>query len=64
MFYLVNLLQKSFLGDNDQMPPDFSAKKVDGQRAYDLARKGEKPELKTKRVQIYAFDISEKSLLD
>ena len=50
-------ISESFLGDNDQMPPDFSAKKVDGQRAYDLARKGEKPELKTKRVQIYAFDI-------
>ncbi len=47
----------SFLGDNDQMPPDFSAKKIDGQRAYDLARKGEKPDLKTKRIQIYAFDI-------
>lgn len=50
-------ISASFLGDNDQMPPDFSAKKIDGQRAYDLARKGEKPDLKTKRIQIYTFDI-------
>tara|TARA_R110002049_G_scaffold305422_1_gene502034 strand:+ start:3394 stop:4089 length:696 start_codon:yes stop_codon:yes gene_type:complete len=50
-------VSESFLGDNDQMPPDFSAKKIDGQRAYDIARKGEKPELKTKLIQIYAFDV-------
>lgn len=53
----MEIISASFIGDNDQMPPDFSAKKIDGQRAYDIARKGEKPELKTKRVQIYAFDI-------
>ena len=48
-------VSESFLGDNDQMPPDFSAKKIDGKRAYDIARKGEKPELKTKLIQIYAI---------
>jgi len=48
---------KKFIGEMDQMPPDFSAKKIDGKRAYDIARKGEKPALKTKRISIYAFDV-------
>ncbi len=50
----------SFVGEIDQMPPDFSAKKIDGQRAYTLARKGEKPKLTAKKIQIYAFDIDAK----
>ena len=35
----------AFLGQIDQVPPAFSAVKVDGERAYDLARAGEVPEL-------------------
>ena len=41
-----------FVGTQEQMPPIFSAKKVNGQRAYDLARKGEKVILKTSTVTI------------
>jgi tRNA pseudouridine55 synthase len=48
---------ESFLGEMDQMPPDFSAKQVDGKRAYELARKGEKPALKTKLINIYTFEV-------
>lgn len=48
---------RSFVGEIDQMPPDFSAKKIDGQRAYVLARKGEKPQLSAKKIKIYSFDI-------
>jgi tRNA pseudouridine55 synthase len=45
-------------GEQDQLPPIFSAKKVDGKRAYDLARKGEEFVLKPKRITIYAFEIT------
>jgi tRNA pseudouridine55 synthase len=46
-----------FLGEFDQTPPQFSAKKVAGVRAYELARKGEVADLKPKRITVYEFDI-------
>ncbi len=42
----------------DQMPPIFSAKKIDGQKAYDLARKGEEVILKAKQIEIKEFTIT------
>jgi len=48
---------KSFEGEIDQMPPKFSAKWVNGKRAYDLARRGVEFELKTKRVTIYDIEL-------
>ena len=42
-----------FIGDILQVPPAFSAVKVDGERAYDLARAGEAVELKAREVSIY-----------
>lgn len=44
-------------GDIEQVPSTFSAIKVDGKRAYDLARAGEQVELKSRAVSIYAFEI-------
>lgn len=49
---------KKFIGDYDQMPPIFSAKKVNGQKAYDLARAGKEVILKTKLINISQFDIT------
>jgi tRNA pseudouridine55 synthase len=46
-----------FLGAIEQMPPQFSAKKVGGVRAYELARKGETAALTPKKVTVYEFDI-------
>jgi len=46
-----------FTGQIDQVPPAFSALKVDGRRAYDRARAGEAMELKARRVSIHALDI-------
>ncbi len=43
----------SFMGEIEQVPPAFSAIKVDGQRAYALARKGEAVELKARIVSIH-----------
>ncbi len=46
-----------FTGEIDQMPPQFSAKKVQGVRAYEMARKGETAALTPKRVTVYEFAI-------
>lgn len=45
-------------GPIDQMPPIFSAKKVKGVRAYELARRGKEVDLKTNRVEIKEFEIT------
>lgn len=45
-----------FVGDIEQMPPAFSALKVKGRRAYELARRGEAPELKARTVTVYACE--------
>lgn len=45
-------------GTIQQLPPIFSAKKIDGKRAYTLARKGEKPQMKSKEVRIESFEIT------
>ncbi|MBX2951838.1 MAG: tRNA pseudouridine(55) synthase TruB [Leadbetterella sp.] len=49
--------RKSFLGTISQVPPVYSAIKVDGKRAYESARKGQDVELKSREVQIEAFDL-------
>ena len=46
-----------FVGDIEQMPPQFSAIRVKGERAYDLARKGIKVELASRKVHIDAIEI-------
>ncbi len=48
---------KHFTGPIEQVPPAYSALKVDGKRAYDLARAGEAVELKTRAVEIFSLDI-------
>lgn len=50
---------ESFIGEHDQMPPIFSAKQVDGKRAYDLARKGKEVKLNPKRITIYEFEVTD-----
>ena len=47
-----------FHGESMQMPPPFSAKKVDGRPAYKLAREGKQPELKAAKVRIDCFDVT------
>src|SRR6185437_15799093 len=46
---------QSLRGDIDQIPPMYSAKKVEGKKLYELARRGESGERKTLRVCIYEF---------
>ncbi len=47
-----------FVGEIDQVPPAFSAIKVDGERAYDLARAGEKVELAARKVTIHSARVA------
>lgn len=49
-----------FLGEVMQVPPRFSAIKVDGERAYDLAREGEAVELNARPVYIERIDLLER----
>jgi tRNA pseudouridine55 synthase len=53
-----------FLGDQEQMPPMFSAKSVDGKRAYAMARKGKKVELKLHKIHISHIDLMSVKLPD
>lgn len=52
----------SFLGDYDQIPPMYSALKVDGKKLYELARAGKEVERKARRVRILELEILEMSL--
>ncbi|WP_269515079.1 tRNA pseudouridine(55) synthase TruB [Brevundimonas subvibrioides] len=49
----------AFVGEIDQTPPRFSAIKVDGQRAYDLAREGVDFELESRRVTIHSAEVTD-----
>lgn len=53
----IELALKQFLGQITQTPPKFSAIKINGQRAYKLARKGQDFEIPTRTVEIYSIDI-------
>lgn len=48
---------ENFTGEITQIPPMYSALKVNGQKLYDLARKGIEVERKKRQVNIYSFDI-------
>ena len=47
----------TFLGDLEQVPPAFSAVKHEGRRAYELARRGIRIELKKRKVTIHALEV-------
>jgi tRNA pseudouridine55 synthase len=48
-----------FVGEIEQVPPAYSALKVDGRRAYALARAGESVELEARRVRVHAVEVLE-----
>lgn len=56
-----DLLEKvtpTFIGEIDQKPPIFSAIKKDGKRLYELARKGENTEIKSRKITIKNFELT------
>lgn len=52
----ISAILEHFTGEIEQVPPVYSALKVDGKRAYDRARAGEEVEMKNRRIEI--FDLS------
>ena len=54
----------AFVGEISQVPPIYSAIKVDGERSYDLARAGETPELAARIVTVHAARVAEASDAD
>jgi tRNA pseudouridine55 synthase len=55
---MVQAQSKKMLGLQQQTPPMYSARRIDGVRAYHLARKGEVKELKKNEVEIFDFDVA------
>jgi tRNA pseudouridine55 synthase len=54
---LLEKTRQQFIGKIEQFPPAYSAVKIEGKRAYQLARKGETPELRSREVEIYDFTL-------
>jgi len=48
----------SFMGEIEQVPPDYSAVRIYGRKAYELARHGQKPELRARHVTISRLDLT------
>ena len=48
---------KSFVGEIEQIPPMYSAIKVEGQKLYQLARKGVEIERKPRKITVYSIDV-------
>jgi tRNA pseudouridine55 synthase len=59
---LLNQTTQKFIGDIEQKPPIFSAIKKDGKRLYELARKGETTEIKSRTVTVSEFEITKVAL--
>jgi tRNA pseudouridine55 synthase len=59
---LVEETLRKFIGEIEQIPPVFSACKVNGKRAYDLAREGQEVELKPKTLAIDEIELLEYDL--
>jgi tRNA pseudouridine55 synthase len=60
----IQALLPRFTGTIEQVPPRFSAVKIDGERAYDLARDGQTVELAPRAVTIHRLDLVETPDLD
>jgi len=50
---------QTFVGEIEQVPPPYSAVKVKGRKAYEMARKGEEVELEPRKINVYSLDVLE-----
>ena len=64
----IEVVLSNFRGEIEQLPPIYSAIKVNGKKLYEYARKGEEVEIKPRRVNIYKLEVvnfdEEKQTLD
>lgn len=56
---LIEQTLKQFVGDIQQVPPEYSACKIGGDRAYELMRKGKEVELKAKTVRVDEIELTD-----
>jgi tRNA pseudouridine55 synthase len=56
---MIQATRQQFIGEIEQVPPIFSAIKVDGQPLYKYAREGVKKEIKSRKITISAFEIDD-----
>lgn len=54
---VVDKVKKQFLGTIQQIPPIFSAKKIDGKRAYKAARNGEDLKMKPNEIKVFELEL-------
>ncbi|WP_322806120.1 tRNA pseudouridine(55) synthase TruB [Thermanaerothrix sp.] len=54
----VEALQQ-FVGEIEQVPPPYSAVKVQGRRAYEMAREGEEVDLQPRKIKVYSLELLE-----
>jgi tRNA pseudouridine55 synthase len=50
---------QQFVGEIDQVPPPYSAVKVKGKKAYEMARKGQPVDLKARKINVYSLELLE-----
>lgn len=50
---------KDFIGEIEQVPPPYSAVKVKGRKAYEMAREGEEVDLQPRKIQVYNLELLE-----
>ena len=56
---MIQAALKEFTGEQEQLPPVYSAKSVAGKRAYEMARKGKHVELKPQRIMIRKLELQD-----
>lgn len=54
-----NEILQTFVGEIEQVPPPYSAVKVKGRKAYEMARKGEEVDLEPRKIQVYSLELLE-----
>ena len=53
----INEILQSFIGKQEQIPPIYSAIKVNGKKLYEYARKGQTVEIKPREIEIYEIEL-------
>ena len=61
---MVEEVRQKFLGDIEQVPPQFSAIRMGGRRAYEMAREGEEAPIQPRQISIPTFEITRFELPD
>jgi tRNA pseudouridine55 synthase len=56
---MFNEILQNFVGEIEQVPPPYSAVKVKGRKAYEMARKGEEVDLEPRKINVFSLEVLE-----